>query len=444
MALSAQQISLLNQSDRTTIQNCMSDLHTSWANGTWFPTRNRYLRDCISQINKDSRQGRRLTYLHLREYIAASVIVHCFDGWSFLGRALEAELAGDPDSARHLGYYAELRAAMSLLASEGIGVFKNKHIVVERNGRCHFFDGPGTHQFVWDALEYWASNQKGLRTIFHVIRPQGIPLREWLYHFSAGVQFIARDWLIKWGLDLKRLADDRETRNIASYRPTAFTSAGPRTITDSLESIIQLWRLCEPSVSERFPLLDKHLLRQSIELTFSKSRSDRRTRHQARNLYARQIDMMLHNLSLSDNARETWRTFLNDESELTPELLKDAAGNAGSNHPDHSRQVLARAFLLLRLSTGSAQELLKNVQAEYLEFWWSSDAVCRRLWDTQNSHPSTFTDLWADVEEAIDELQNRTNRTDSISSHYVLWRENAVSAALLSTTERIALWGLGL
>lgn len=61
--------------------------------------------------------------------MAASVIVHCFDGWSYLGRALEAEMAGDPQTAVHLGYYAELRAAMSVLASDEIGVFRNKHAV---------------------------------------------------------------------------------------------------------------------------------------------------------------------------------------------------------------------------------------------------------------------------------------------------------------------------
>jgi len=56
----------------------------------------------------------------LSEYIAASCLLHCSDGWSYLGRAISALLRGDPHRARHLAYYAELRAATALLAKVGV------------------------------------------------------------------------------------------------------------------------------------------------------------------------------------------------------------------------------------------------------------------------------------------------------------------------------------
>jgi hypothetical protein len=68
---------------------------------------------------------------HLAQYIAASSILHCADGWSYLGRAINCLLKGDPHRVVHLAYYAELRAALSLLASEAIGVFSRNNFVID-------------------------------------------------------------------------------------------------------------------------------------------------------------------------------------------------------------------------------------------------------------------------------------------------------------------------
>ena len=67
----------------------------------------------------------------------------------------------------------------------------------------------------------------------------------------------------------------------------------------------------------------------------------------------------------------------------TPELLAAAGRTDRAGHIDHSRQVLARATLLLRVATGSLANLLDDSNAVFrsdLVFWWSGPSVRRRLW----------------------------------------------------------------
>jgi len=59
----------------------------------------------------------------LLEVLAIRGPLHALDGWSYVGRALSALIAGDSHAARHLAYYGELRGALSLLASSG-----NRHL----------------------------------------------------------------------------------------------------------------------------------------------------------------------------------------------------------------------------------------------------------------------------------------------------------------------------
>jgi len=79
---------------------------------------------------------------------------------------------------------------------------------------------------------------------------------------------IAQTWLRQWGLDLSRLADDRDARNIASYRPTAFTSPRALSITEAIKLVREFWSVYEPHVSMRFPEIDRYLLKKSLELYF--------------------------------------------------------------------------------------------------------------------------------------------------------------------------------
>lgn len=433
MALSDSQKITLGQASRSAICEIIPNLEGYWLQESWLSDSNPYRQDIITQLKNENQIS---DHTQLAEYVAASAIIHCFDGWSYLGRALEAEMAGDPDAARHLGYYAELRAAMSVLAGNGIGVFDQKHIIVTETQQCVFLNSIGTHAFAWEVLKTWANLSAGRDILFQIIKPGGIYLREWLKQFSTGPEFIATEWLRQWGLDLSRLTEDRNARNLVSYRPTAFISSGPRPIGDTIEAIQQFWEICEPGAMGGFPVLDRHLLRLSLAWVNLKTDTDSLL---TKNQYENQLQTILNALDPRGMTPTQWTEFLKFENlrNMHP-MIQDANARDYSDHLDHSKQVLARAALLLRVATGSSADLLREAGLtvkEDLTFWWSSVAVRRRLWPEANE-PSSFIDLWEDVAEALDTVDQQPQ------DHYTLWSNYAREAVTLATTERAFLWGV--
>lgn len=433
----------LKLADGSHIREAISRLTCEFKAGQWLGPQNPYCTDAATMLNH-TQAGEELQHQELIEYIAVSAIHHCFDGWSYLGHALQAEMTCDPDVARHLGYYAELRAAMGLLASEGIGVFESTHVVVCSEGKCHPIKRAGrTHQFAWKALEDWAY-AKAKDVLLRVIILSGVPLSDWLEQFSSGgVQALAADWLTSWGLDLKRYADDRIARNTASYRPTALVSSGPRTIDKIMRSVLQFWSGFQPTDSATFYDLDLWLLRSILEDVYRNNHDE--SAREAPEDYLNRVDRMLDSLGLFDASKQNLRKFLDPKVKNPAQILSDARSKQPVNNVNNSKQLLARAALLLRLATGCARELLAGTEPrEILQFWWSQPGVSRRLWRTDDP-PSPFSDLWEDVRESIDSVEGWLNngRTSDPCAHD-FWNKHATDASVLSTTERICLWGLGL
>jgi len=441
----------MNRAAQSSIQSEVADLHANWAHHRWLRAGNRYERNCLKRIKTDAGPNRKVRHQHLREYIAASSVLHAIDGWSFLGRALDAHLRGDLDSSRHLGYYAELRAAMALLAAEGIGVFGNIHVIVNSRRRCECIRASTTHEFVWDALQHWSTTSAASDLLFRIVEPGGIPLADWLNRFSAGASLrfvLAERWLLKWGLDLSRFAEDRDARNLSSYRPTAFAIPRALSVKETLKFAREFWMLYEPSESVRFGMLDRHLLRHALDLAFNSAHAAGRTRKQAKRMFQQQVASMLHGLSPEGLNDEQWRRFLAyDDSEHTPLLLAEAAGTAGRDDPNHPRQVLARAFLLLRIATGACHALLQSLPGtvrEHLRFWWSGLGEDHGLWNA-GDEPDRFVDLWADIREACGDLDAWEQSVPSGSVTYKsVWCEKPSAAAVLGSCERIGLWGIGI
>src|SRR6185436_17477307 len=122
----------LRTASRQAVRDDLNALHPSLRRRRWLPASNRYITDTIDRLKKDRQTT--INAADLAAYIAASAPLHCADGWVFASRALAALVCGDANTARHMGYYAELRAAMSILASEGVGVFDKYHYVVPAQG----------------------------------------------------------------------------------------------------------------------------------------------------------------------------------------------------------------------------------------------------------------------------------------------------------------------
>ena len=219
---------IINKATASSIDREFVDLRANWVRKQWLSPRNRYRVNCIAKINRDIKPPLNIAHGQLREYIAASAITHCLDGWSYLGRAIESHIRGDHDTSRHLGYYAELRAAMALLATAGIGVFQNHHFVVVANRTCEEIPKTkSTHAFVWEAFQHWAGNSSSAELVLQVIQPESYPLAEWLDHFStpsATRAVLAKEWLLRWGVDLERFTNDH---SLETFRATAQQHSPP-------------------------------------------------------------------------------------------------------------------------------------------------------------------------------------------------------------------------
>ena len=90
----------------------------------------------------------------LAQYLALSTASHVLDGWRYISQAAISLLNGSRTQAIHLAYYAELRAALAILAFSGIGILKRHHFALTGNMDVVWFEG-GTHEATWKAIGSW-------------------------------------------------------------------------------------------------------------------------------------------------------------------------------------------------------------------------------------------------------------------------------------------------
>ena len=152
-----------------------------------------------------------------------------------------------------------------------------------------------------------------------------------------------------------------------------------RSIKDTLNTVANLWQIRDPEFDTGFPVLDRHLLRRSLQLLFK----DQHGRHpkRARSKYRTQVQQMLEALNPTGLSPGQWVSFLNYKmDEQTHPQLLDADGTKPEFDPEHSKQLSARETLLLRLATGCAATLVEAVGQnvrDSLKFWWSEPSVKR-------------------------------------------------------------------
>jgi hypothetical protein len=384
----------------------------------------------------------------LAQYIAASGPLHCADGWSILGRAIDSHARGDVDCARHLAYYAELRAALSLLATEGIGIFGNRHFVVDGTKKCHRIGKKsGTHLVAWHALRRWADLERSAELLGQGLIVNGLRLHEWIDEFMGGpsLQPVGSRWLQIWGMDLQRFSSDHDARNESSYRPTRLRRRTATNVSDSTEFISSLWTLCEPSANSRFESLDRYLLRLTLEDTFFGLTNKKADDDPAR--FKENVSAMLSSIIMAGSASSDWEKFLTRKIDSSdPVAIEEAKKNDPVDHPRHDLQVMSRAALLLRVATAACSVLFKEtgVSKGDVKFWWSDFGRDRGIWDTTNE-PDEFTDMWADVDGAMASVKDWKDNTSAADQSFSrLQRERSYPMSVLGGCERIALWGFGL
>lgn len=405
-ALSSDDEAALEQASPSAVPDLLADLAEHVRSGLWLDPANPFRRNPTVEIGTgvDLRDVTRREYL--AQYVAASAPLHLFDGWRYAGLALYALLYGANDNARHLAYYAELRAAMSLLATQGIGLFDQVHVVVDSNGSAiHMPARRGTHQAIWLYLQYWAGQRAATDLVGDLLQLSAFPIVEW---FSCLPRLgswmpVGTELLLAVGLDLERMTRDQRDRNEASYRPSGFSGIQqPSTIPD-LEFAMSLIQTLEPELGTRpFGKLDQYLCRRIL----SAARSNAVVEDDDEPL---QLETAFDELVVSIDQQQYLKDFLtrSGDDASDPPIIKHALQNETHDHPDYPYHILSRSVLLLRISTGSVKQLLSQsgLPFGHLDAWLENIGETHGLWGKSVNGSEGLADLWLDFREALNVLK---------------------------------------
>jgi len=392
----------------------------------WIRKSNRYRKFTVKNYENDLKNNI-IDEDKLLEYISASAPTHVIDGWSFLARAIESTFRNDTYSAIHFGYYAELRAAMALLASQGIGIFNRKHpIICERISKC--IQG-STHQIVWPILKHWTSLVRSYNLLEKIIHVEDLPISEWfnICNVTTPARAVGQNWLRTWGIDLEILDVDRTKRNLVSYRPSEFCQPSMPTTQDIISFTHDVWALFEPESNRDFPVLELHLVKKALKNANAIMPSTSEIRNKG-------IE--------SIKANEIVRFLSNDNDVPLP--LKLSEKQSKVEEPYCHLEIISRALLLLFVATVTVRHLLLNAgyTSHNLEFWWKRYGKNRGFWDESNE-PEDPKDIWADIRLSLETAKEWINKKNPELATLKGCRSELIEVINdFSCLELIGIWGL--
>ncbi len=421
-------VGVIQSADRSSVADALSAI-LPLSSERWYPRGNGYVPDAGDRIKADSGtipKGRRPFF---RRYVAGSVFVHCGDAWSFMGRSIDSLLRGDLGGAVHLMYYAELRAAVSLLASEGIFIGDKSHFVINQAGIHSFGGKSGTHAVAWQALQAWTDGNRSQQLLGQVVRPGGEPFANWVSALTAQAARAKIDDLFKlMSFDLREFDQDHNRRNAVSYSPSRLLPLDMDAM-EIRQIAVDVWQTLEPGSGGSFPVLDDLLLPELLHSIYSAAGEG--------------------SVSWPD-----WVERIAPASQSGTALLTSlaaagtgvsASGLVGAMYVSrvaemdptrYFRPMMARTMLLLRIATGSAIQLVRESgrSAVSLQPWTESLALSRGLWSAE-APVEDVRDLWADVELALEEAENAGAR-----SLHELLSGLPTASRILGQAERVPVW----
>ncbi len=440
-------VDAIRRADSSAVRDALARLRSggTFRDGQWLPSGNGYADNAARNVADHARAGT-LDGRDLAEYMAVSAFLHSADGWGYLARASHAHAVGDEPVAVHLAYYAELRAAAALLATQGFALLNQWHVALDATGAC--LAGPGrTHDAAWYALREWSTTPAAREVVCSVVIAGGVALRMWLDALCPGVSAtaVAAELVGHAGLDIRLLSEDSLRRNEASYRPCALKWGTPADARDVARSLGQTWLALEPRPGSAFESLDREIIRATLPEVFHASvwpRLEAAGHHDEAAAFSDHVGRVTYEVSPSGMPREEWCRFL-----TTPracEVLTEARKTDAVGTPSQHRQVMARATLLLRFATGACQALARDAGCTWADFrfWWGRLGFERAIWD-DGCEPADMCDLWADVSVAIEDLTDwDAGLGEAAPSPARLHRDQAPALCALVQMERAMLWGL--
>lgn len=317
--------------------------------------------------------------------LAVDALVHLTEGWRFLSAALSSMLGNAPAQAVHFAYYAELRAAMSLLSSHGMRVSNQDNSYLEHGGTSKVppWRKERTHTVVWKLWKAWAATPAAEALLFDQLK---ILPSVTIGDLKASVGRIAANpTLTRWALDLA-MGNEHKARNQASYEtPTARIPLQPMQVSD-FEFVRDLWALAEPTgFGLRF---EQELVRYLVNAELEGEDDDG---------------------AIDEVAQAAWRQRLVDDLERTtgtPRATLEAFFNGGASPSTifqlafdsdvKPANMIARAFFLLRLATLMPNSALASHPTTLAKEWLKDWLEHAGLFDpTDGTQPE---EKWMDFE----------------------------------------------
>jgi hypothetical protein len=432
-ALTAAELTVLHGAKRSTISAALDGISIT-GDGDWKPAPNPYFENCLEELKSDGKTVPPGKLVQFTEYMAASAFVHAGDGWGYLGRALDALMNGDIHAAVHLIYYAELRAALALLSSEGIYVGDRVSLAVTGAG-VRTIVTSSTHRAAWQCLDGWLRSNRAADLLGAVVAPATTPLSTWIDAMPAGgTRPVISDLLASLTLDLNVFASDRERRNSASYSPNRLI-VNDLSVADALSLVDDVWSALEPNSPGGFPVVDLQLLIEIMKARYLSTEPGEIDPQKWSAWIAQSTPTQHLGTSVQDELNVA--PFGHSSFALINSVLQGTVrvGGPGALIQD----MIARTILLLRFATGSYVELVRESQIGNgdLENWISKLGTSRGFIDFSNP-PEDRLDLWQDVllsKSAID----ATVRT---ASNFVAAQTVKEQGITLAQAERVVAWSL--
>lgn len=356
--------------------------------------------------------------------LAVDSLVHLTEGWRFLSAALSSVLGNAPAQAIHFAYYAELRAAISLLSSHGMRVSNKNNSYLELNGgsKVPSWHKTPTHKVVWALWQDWSATPSAealLLTQLKVLPSVTIG------HLKASVARVATNrTLARWALDLS-MGNEHLARNEASYEtPTARIALQPMQASD-VEFVQKLWELAEPTgFGLRFEQeFVKYLIDTELNDSFGPDVAKR-------SAWRRRLVDDLERTT--GTPRETLDVFFKDES--SPSSIFELAFDAGIK----PQNMVARAFFLLRLANLVPNGALTTYPGTSAKGWikdWLTHAGLYDPADGVEPH-----EKWVDFEH----LRDLPAPLMPLPTHLHSTPTRSVDTHLLSRADAMLAWSTSL
>lgn len=444
MSLDTAQKALIHRATDASILNYLSQMGAGRTE--WLPLNH----PMISGVehNQHPQGPRRLNNAAVASYLATSGTTHCANGWTFFSRALSAMAVGDAHSAWHFAYYAELRAALSLLANSGVGVFDKWNCVLTTSGLepleirlspSTYDPKPGgTHRAAWEALDALVTGNVAFQQkLTAAISVAGVNIDDFVRPAFPGVgpQWSLKAWIDKWTFDLRQCTKDKLLRNRGSYEPHENWSLSSTAI-EAAAFLSEMWSLLEPSPASTFQEFDRYLFRSSLEAA-----AELHPSFNGHNLAAI-VTAAVGRLDQATVLRLGQGFLLrNHPFESDPSVISWARHRQPL--PMSPFPAISRSMMLLRLATGVTKSTLSAAGTPLpnaLDFWIDSIGLNRGLWGA-GGRPADLFDLWTDIEIGLTDLDAERMAGGPATFHS--WLNNLPgNQTLLTSAERAALWSV--